>query len=357
MARFEAGGVVSSARTVLLLPSGLTVSVVVPVHHGGAAFRACADALVRALAPGDELVVVADGETDGAWRTLPAAPCAVRTVVRDAPGGPAAARNAGAAVARGDVLFFVDADVVVPPGAVERVRRAFAAPETAPALAALVGSYCDRPAHPAFLSQYRNLLHHYTHQTAGETVQTFWGACGAVRRDVFASVGGFDERYRTPSVEDVELGYRLSDAGHAIHLDRGLQVTHLKAWPAGRMLHTDLFRRAAPWTELLLRTRRTERQLNVDARSRASVALVAVAGLALLGAPVRPRVAGAVGALAASAFVATNASFYSFLQKERGLRFALRVVPWHAAYSVCSGLGLALGAAHHATRLVRGAAS
>lgn len=324
--------------------SAPTVSVVVPVHRGGAAFRACAAALAAALGPSDELVVVADGETDGAWRGLPPMPCPVRTVVRPRAGGPAAARNDGAREARGDILFFVDADVVVPSGAVERVRQTFAG-EAEPA--AVIGSYDDRPADAAFLSQYRNLLHHYTHQTAGATVRTFWGACGAVRRDVFEQAGGFDARYTAPSIEDVELGYRLSDAGHAIWLDKGLQVTHLKAWPAGQMLSTDLFRRAVPWTELLLRSGRTERQLNVDARSRASVAAVGVAGLALLAVPARPRATAAVSVAAAAGFVSLNMGFYRFLRERRGLRFALRSVPWHAAYAACSGVGFAIGTARH----------
>ena len=325
----------------------LTVTVVVPVHEGGDAFRACAAALVRTLGPDDELVVVADGETDGVWRSLPAAPCPVTTVVRPVAGGPAAARNAGAAVARGDVLFFVDADVVVPAGAVERVRRAFAA---RPGMTALIGSYDASPADPAFLSQYRNLLHHHTHQTAGETVSTFWGACGAIRRGAFEAAGGFDERYAAPSIEDVELGYRLTDAGQEIVLDKGLQVTHLKAWPAGGMLRTDLLRRAAPWTELLLRRGRTERQLNVDARSRASVAAVAVAGLALAAAPRHPRAAFTAIGVAGLTFVGLNVRFYIFLRERHGTRFALCSIPWHAAYAVCSGAGFALGAVRHVAR-------
>ena len=329
------------------MPAPPTVSVVVPVHNGGDEFRACVASLALALGPQDQLVVVADGETDGAWRTLPPMRCRVQTVMRDAAAGPATARNDGAARAAGDVLFFVDADVTVPPGAVERVRAAFAA-----GAEALIGSYDDAPADPAFLSQYRNLLHHYTHQTAGETVQTFWGACGAVRRDLFERLGGFDTRYGAPSIEDVEFGYRLTDAGVAVRLDKGLQVTHFKAWPAGRMLYTDLWRRAVPWTELLLASGRAERSLNVDARSRASVAAVGAAALALAAAPFRPRGAAAVAGVAAAAFVGLNLPFYAFLRKKKGVGFSLRTVPWHAAYAACSGLGFAIGTARHVSRAV-----
>ncbi|HLA63663.1 MAG TPA: glycosyltransferase family 2 protein, partial [Rhodothermales bacterium] len=186
-----------------------TLSVIVPAHFGGEGLGRCVAALRAATPPPDEIVVVADGETDGAWRGFDGPD--LRVIVRPHAGGPAAARNAGARAARGDVLFFVDADVVVRPDTLARVRRAFA--EDA-GLAALIGSYDDTPGDPGFLSQYRNLLHHHTHQTAHGEARTFWGACGAIRQAAFHAVGGFDEAYREPSVEDIELGYRLVRAGH-----------------------------------------------------------------------------------------------------------------------------------------------
>ena len=324
-----------------------SISVVVPVYWGGQAFERCAVALAGALGPGDELVVVADGETDGAWRTLPPTPAAVRTVALPDSGGPARARNRGAEAASGDVLLFIDADVEVRPDTVERVRSAF---QARPAPAAVVGSYDDAPGDDAFLSQYRNLLHHWTHQTAGDTLSTFWSGCGAVRRDVFWEVGGFDERYVAPSVEDIELGYRLSDAGHRIALDAGLQVRHLKAWTARDMVRTDVLRRAAPWAALLIERGGAEDRLNIDRKSRLSVAAVAAFGVALGVLPFRPRAALAGGALAGGVLLAANAPFYRYLSRLRGPRFALRAVPWHAVTYGCSGVGLALALARAAAR-------
>jgi GT2 family glycosyltransferase len=144
-------------------------------------------------------------------------------------GGPAKARNLGAQASHGDILFFMDADVTLAPDTLEQVLAAF---DTQPQIAALIGSYDDAPGAPNFLSQYKNLFHHYTHQRGCEEASTFWGACGAVRREVFSAVGGFDEAYRYPSIEDIELGYRLKRAGHSIHLCKQVQVKHLKRWEA-----------------------------------------------------------------------------------------------------------------------------
>jgi hypothetical protein len=332
-----------AGRTVApLAPAGPRISVIMPVHHGGDAFRASYRSVLDDMGPGDELIVVADGQTDGAWREVPRD--RARVILRPTPAGPAAARNRGARDASGDILFFVDADVVVPPGTLSRVRSAMAAPAGA---AALIGSYDDQPGCPGFHSQYRNLLHHFTHQQSQPQVETFWGACGAIRREVFLEMGGFDEGFDRPCIEDIELGYRLRAAGHVIAIDKELQVKHLKTWTPRRMLATDVFARAAPWTQLLLARGSMENNLNIDTRGRLSTAAVCLAPLAALGFTGMP-VVGAVLALALLAAAAViNASFYRFLADRRGIRFAACAIPWHLTYYACGGVGFALGAIRH----------
>lgn len=321
-----------------------TVSVIVPVHYGGEAFLACMEGLKQSTSSPDEIIVVADGETDGVWRLANGE--RVRLVKNDVARGPSFARNRGAREASGDVLFFVDADVVVAPDAVARVRAAFA---QEPDLTALIGSYDDDPGDPGFLSQYRNLLHHHTHQTASRDSSTFWGACGAVRREAFLALGGFDEGYRRPCIEDIELGYRLRSAGLRIALHKDLQVKHLKRWTATSMLKTDLFARAIPWTELLLRYRTFENNLNVDTSGRLSVAAVFLLPLALGAARWHPAGLLLAGG-AAAALIGFNLPFYNFLARKRGWSFAARAVPWHWLYYAYGGLGFAVGTARHLLR-------
>ncbi len=242
------------------------VSVIVPVHGGGESFRRCLESIAAARSGDDELIVVADGDSDGSWRLAENFDAII--VRTPAPQGPANARNLGAESAHGDILFFTDADVTIPPDALRQVAGAF---EKEPGLAALIGSYDDTPDVPNFLSQYKNLFHHHTHQTAREDASTFWGACGAIRRRIFLEMGGFDATYRHPSIEDIELGYRLKSAGYEIRLLKSLQVKHLKHWRVASLLESDFLRRALPWTELILRDRRFINDLNLRFSSRASV--------------------------------------------------------------------------------------
>jgi glycosyltransferase involved in cell wall biosynthesis len=319
-----------------------TISVVIPVYNGAAQLARCLAALRRSGFEPDETIVVDDGSTDDSARVAAAA--GARVVALGSRGGPARARNAGAAAAAGDLLLFLDADVEAHPDALGRVAAAF---EREPSLDALIGSYDAAPGEPNFISQYRNLLHYYVHQTGRRATFTFWGACGAVRREVFLGHGGFDERYDRPCIEDIELGCRMALAGRRLVLDRDVQVKHLKRWTLGSMLRTDLFDRGIPWTELILASRRLPDDLNLRTGQRASVALAyAAAALALLPAasPWPPLLAAA---LALSAVVALNRGFYLFLARERGLRFAAAAVPLHLCYFYSSGLALLAGCGLH----------
>lgn len=315
----------------------IAVSVIIPVYNGGESFRRCLSALANTIPSPLEIIVVADGDTDGSW--LVAREFGVQVVRTNTRSGPAVARNLGACFAQGEVLFFVDADVVVRSDAIGQVVSTF---EQEPDLAALIGSYDDAPAATNFLSQYRNLLHHYVHQTAREEASTFWGACGAVRREVFLEVEGFDDTYRQASIEDIELGYRLKQAGYRIRLNKALQVKHLKRWEMGSLLKADFYYRALPWTELICRNRSLINDLNLQVSNRLSVILV----FGLLSAVIAAYwwsgfLAVALGICLALLFL--NLPVYYFFWRKRGMRFALQVIPWHWFYYFYSGLAFIVG--------------
>lgn len=329
------------------LPEQLRVSVIIPVHNGGDSFRRCLSSLAKTVPPPSEIIVVADGDTDGSW--LLAKEFNTKVLRINTRGGPAQARNLGAKAAQGDILFFVDADVVVYPNTISQVASTFS---REPDLAALIGSYDDAPGATNFLSQYRNLLHHYVHQTGCEEASTFWGACGAIRRQVFLAIGGFDESYRQPSIEDIELGYRLKQAGYRIRLCKDLQVKHLKRWEMGSLLKADFFYRALPWTELILRDRQLINDLNLQVSSRVSVMLV----FGLLGALVAAWWWSGfliVAAVLSLSLLVINAPVYRFFMRQRGLVFAFQVIPWHWLYYFYSGLAFSIGTARYQLRRLR----
>lgn len=258
--------------------SNPSISVIVPVFNGGEDLVRCLDALASSSLFPHELIVVDDGSTDESRAA--AERFGARVLSTPGRSGPAVARNVGARAATGEVLFFIDADVCVQPDSVARVQANFAADD---APDAVIGSYDDDPAERDFLSQYKNLMHCFVHQSAQEQASTFWSGCGAIRRDVFLEFSGFDESYARPAIEDIELGYRLFQAGRRILLDKQLRVKHLKKWTFWKLVKTDVFDRGIPWTELILRDRNMPNDLNLQLSQRVSVALAFVSvGFALL---------------------------------------------------------------------------
>jgi hypothetical protein len=305
-----------------------------------------------------ECIVVDDASTDDT-RAIAAQHGATVVVALDHNSGPATARNRGAEHARGEFLVFIDADVLLHPDTLTRFDAHLRAN---PGTDAVMGSYDDQPADPGFISQYKNLFHHYVHHHSSTDAWTFWAGCGAVRRAVFQEVGGFDESYRRPCIEDIELGFRLRKRGHRIDLDPAIRVTHLKRWTFWGLVRTDVRDRGIPWLLLMLRDRTMPPDMNVARSHRLSVvavfamvALIAAAlGAPLLGVPDRWLATGGIAPLGvlllAGALVGLNYDLYRFFGQHRGLWFAAGTLPLHWLYYFYCGLSLAMALGIHLWR-------
>lgn len=331
------------------------LSLIVPVHNGSQVLGRCLEALRLSEFQDFEVIVVDDCSTDDTPQI--ATRFGARLLQAPSNIGPGGARNLGVGEARGAVVVFVDADVVLPADALERIAQDF---ESDPGLAALFGSYDDAPAWKSFISQYKNLMHHYVHQTSNERAVTFWAGCGAMRKEVFEEFGGFDaKQFPYPSIEDIELGYRLTQAGRRILLDKHIQVKHLKCWTLGGLLRVDILHRAVPWARLILRTRNLPRDLNLNYASRVSAALT---GLLLLGILTLPFAAAGwfpatsareIGGLCVAMVIvllALNWPVYEFFGRKRGWGFAAGAALVHWLYYFTSGVVFLLCGIGHAVR-------
>jgi glycosyltransferase involved in cell wall biosynthesis len=222
------------------------VNIVVPVKKDDAFYPNLLASLEHSVFKNFEVSLVLDGwqtEIDSASFSFPLTVYSLEQAQ-----GPAVARNFGAAKSSSKWLCFCDADTSHHP---ETLQKALQYCETEN-WDGLIGSYDFQPACGKALSDYRNLLHSFNHQRAHNSIGSFWGAFGMVKKSAFDAVGGFDiKRFAQPSVEDIELGYRLYHAGYRVVLKADVLLKHHKCWQLKDMMKTDLLRRAIPWVGLL----------------------------------------------------------------------------------------------------------
>lgn len=223
--RAETAGTVQRHRD-----SSVVVSVVVPAKNASKTIDACLAAIERNVPRESCEVIVADnGSTDGTREI--AARRRVR-VVRVPQGFVSRVRNQGAAEARGSILAFVDSDCLVQRGWYEAVTTLLS--DAATGIAGCRheipegGTWCQQVWHDAQLRRETIRRDAVLYVPAGNC---------AVRRDVFLSVGGFDEKLETG--EDPDLCSRIAALGLRVVTASSMRNVHLGEPPA----LIDVFRR------------------------------------------------------------------------------------------------------------------
>ncbi len=315
---------------VVSIPS---VSVIVPAFNAEATLGDCLQAFRNLTLQPAEVLVYIDGATDGTERIAREAGA---TVLKNngKPKGPAFARNTAAGAAKSELLWFVDADVVVAADSLQRLIDDMRAHDAIGAF----GSYDDRPASHRATSLYANLRHHFIHQRGNADATTFWSGIGLIRRDIFLQFGGYDgERFPYPSVEDVELGMRIVAAGHRIRLVHGAQGKHCKDWSLWRVWHTDVMRRARPWTLMLHERPDAVRDLNLTKAEKGKAILALLTPLLLLAGLANP-LFFLLAAVTAVSYLVANHEFYAFLFKRLSLTRFVVAVLMHWCYHCYSPL-------------------
>jgi GT2 family glycosyltransferase len=226
----------------------IRASVIVPVHGHAALTERCLDALLPTLPSDCEAIVVDDASPDATAGLLARYGERIRVVSLSENLGFAGACNAGAAVARGSSLVFLNNDT--------EPRRGW--------LEALLGYAGDQPAadvvgaklvFPNGVVQHAGVVigqDGYPHNlyagfpqdrpevSRSRRLQAVTGACMLVRRRAFEALGGFDRGYLN-SLEDVDLCLRAAARGGEVHYCHEAVVVHLESASRGR---SDRFERS-----------------------------------------------------------------------------------------------------------------
>jgi GT2 family glycosyltransferase len=182
-----------------------------------------------ATAAGVDVLVVVDGSTDGTRELLEGRTFPVPlTTLWQQNAGLSAARNRGLEAARGEVVWFLDDDVLLADGTLARHRAA----HDSGAERLVVGPCLPPPDRPIVASIRSWAEHQYTELARARRVENalyFSAANTSGPRELWLRVGGFGEDLRGWGGEDYELGLRLLGEGVEVGYDPDAVVWHLQA--------------------------------------------------------------------------------------------------------------------------------
>lgn len=243
------------------MKENLQVSVIVPLYQDAATIGRCLEGLcAQTVFDSMEIIVVDDGSTDGGAEIVRKYP--VR-LMQQQNAGPAAARNRGASQARGDIFVFLDSDCEVDSDWVEKIARHF---DDGKVDAVLCRLELARPGIVPTIVQSEIEERYERLRDPNRKIDFIAAAACAVKASTFQKVDGFNEGFKMN--EDVELAFRLDEAGNRIgfaddaparhaHQQGWMKLIRTKFWRGvWRMRLYRLYpekRRADSWTPAILK--------------------------------------------------------------------------------------------------------
>lgn len=322
------------------LPLNLRVSVIIPAYNAETVLPRCLVALEHQTLPQEqyEVIVVDDGSEDGTVDVARAH--GVRVLTQDHL-GPAAARNAGAKLARADIIVFTDADCEPAPDFLERILEPF----DAPIVSGARGVY--RTQQKSLVARFVQLEYEERYQRIARVEQEEGGvdaldtSYAAYRRDVFLKAGGFDTRYRHAAGEDHELSFRLAREGHIFRFVPEAAVYH---WHVESMRHYARRKFRIGYWKAFLSKQHPEYALHDSHTTptlKIQILIAALFPFVLLGWPFLPVLGWGVLVLAL-AFLFSAISLFKLIYR-RDKRVLIIALPMLLIRAYASGLGFFWG--------------
>ena len=207
--------------------SMLDLSIIVPFHNASRSILPTLKALEASTVRPLEIILVNDGSTDDIADIVGRFIVSSASPVRCLPSswcrrGAAAARNAGAQEAKGSVLLFVDADVVVEPNTIQRMYESLRQQQGL----AIVAQFADHSLQKGVLAHFQAFLVSLTYSRLDSDSPCLGSQCVMLAADTFRRVGEFAESFAGATVEDFDMGYRLRELGGRIRIQREARIVH-----------------------------------------------------------------------------------------------------------------------------------
>jgi GT2 family glycosyltransferase len=219
----------------------LAASIIIPVLNNAALTHRCLESIIKETAEGTYEAIVVDNGSDEPTRQMLSGVGGLRLIRNDTNVGFVGACNQGAAAAKAEFVVFLNNDTIVLPDWLDALIRTF---ERDP----LVGAVGAKLVYPSGRLQEAGGIiwsdgHGWNYGRNEDPnapafgyvreVDYCSGACLAVRRSLFEQLGGFDNRYAPAYYEDVDLAFRLREAGYRVLYQPASQIVHFEGATAG----------------------------------------------------------------------------------------------------------------------------
>ncbi|MBS1112022.1 MAG: glycosyl transferase [Nitrospirae bacterium] len=294
------------------------ISIVIPTYNASKYIPDLLGSIFSQAVDDMEVIIVDDRSADNTVELVKQYP--VRLIEMEKNGGPAKARNKGVRAAQGDIIFFLDSDVVVLDGTVMAVKEYF---KKNPSAKCVIGICDTKPLNKGFVPHYMAMFE-YIHLigTPENKVSVFAPRCGAMKRDFFLNIGGYNESYKGADVEDFELARRVNKTDPII-LNEKMLVRHQFA--TFKQAVRNYFKRTVMWVHLFLKEKKLD-NAGPTAPSNGIAALCAFTSFVLLFLmPVASLFKNAFIFLLVIFFIA-NLKWWNFMRKKAGFIFSVRAL-------------------------------
>lgn len=239
------------------------ISVVIPVKNAKESIKDTIKSILNQDYKNYDIIVVDDHSTDDTREALNEFSQSL-SVVKNNGTGVASARNTGVSHAKGRIIYFIDADVIIPSDALRKIKEAFDDNR----ISGLVGLESTDTDHKGFFSNFKNLWMNYTFSNLPKYIHSFYTSSAAIKKADFLTLGGFDTNYIKPNVEDTAFGRKMANKGYLTIVLKDLLVLHKKKYDFLSLVKTDFLR-----TSGLLKIVLREKWQNFQRRNQSSVPL------------------------------------------------------------------------------------
>lgn len=313
-------------------------SIIIPYHNSRETIgRLLSSILHSKKAPPHEVIVVDDGSKEkyNGYNRYNNYKRYIRLLRLHKNMGPAVARNKGVAVAKGKFVVFLDSDVELFPDALHNLGKIYT---DDPDVVAVTGVWVKEQKTKDFFPNFKALRdwsYWINERDKSGYYFLFSTRIASIKKTVFQRLGGFDETYPAPLVEDIELTYRIARR-YAIIFAPNVRVRHEfeSFWPIAKKY----FLRAYYWTRLYQKRKKFDPVATTLQEALTTVSGVATVGLGLVSLfllPILPLIQNGEWRMENGVFLYSTffilllhtfliRKFLIFMYREKGLIFAVR---------------------------------